>query len=189
MTVSPCGPDLVRMKRTQTFVLALTVIALGLAATGVAGAARTATSTRLDALDSELLVQINTVRRAHQLAPLKLATTLSVVADQHTNEMGTHGYFAHDSLDHTVSWKRIERSYPSTGYHSWSVGENLLYVGPTVGAAEAVKMWMNSPAHRANLLDPTWREIGIATRHFDAAPGVYGGDPVTILTTDFGARN
>jgi uncharacterized protein YkwD len=103
-------------------------------------------------------------------------------------EMGREGYFTHASLDETVFWKRIERSYPSSGRRSWSVGENLLFVAPDVGAAEAVQLWMDSPEHRATLLDPVWREIGIAARHFDSAPGVYGDESVTIVTTDFGVR-
>jgi uncharacterized protein YkwD len=47
---------------------------------------------------------------------------------------------------------------------------------------------MASPEHRANILAPTWHEIGIAAVHVEAAPGAYHGQPVTILTTDFGVR-
>jgi uncharacterized protein YkwD len=49
-------------------------------------------------------------------------------------------------------------------------------------------MWMASPEHRRNILDPTWREIGIAAVHAASAPGTYGGQPVTVITTDFGVR-
>ena len=47
---------------------------------------------------------------------------------------------------------------------------------------------MGSPGHRANLLSPRWREIGIAAVHAASAPGVYGGHEVTIVTADFGVR-
>ena len=47
---------------------------------------------------------------------------------------------------------------------------------------------MHSPPHRENILDPSWREIGIAAIHFDTAPGEYRDGPVTIVTADFGAR-
>ena len=47
---------------------------------------------------------------------------------------------------------------------------------------------MRSPEHRANILNPNWREIGIAAVHSDGAPGTFGGLPVTIITTDFGVR-
>jgi uncharacterized protein YkwD len=176
------------MRRTRRSVVAIVLTGLVLAGAGLAGAAQTSTSVQLTSLDRALLVQINAVRRAHALRPLKLSAPLSQVADEHTAEMGQAGYFAHTSFDKTAFWKRIERSYPSTGYRSWSVGENLLFVAPTVDAPEAVELWMNSPKHRANLLDPTWSEIGIATRHFDSAPGIYEGEEVTILTTDFGVR-
>jgi uncharacterized protein YkwD len=142
-----------------------------------------------DTLDNALLAQINAVRKHNALGPLKSSATLFLVASKHTTEMGQAGYFAHASLDHTLFWKRIERDYPSAGYRSWDVGENLLFVAPNVGATEAMRRWMHSPEHRANILDPDWREIGIATHHFDSAPGVYQEAPVTILTTDFGARH
>jgi uncharacterized protein YkwD len=188
MIASRPEPDALHMQRTQRSVLAIVLTGLVLAAAGLAGAAKTSSSVRLTSLDRTLLVQINAVRRAHALRPLKISAALSTVADEHTAEMGQAGYFAHTSLDHTAFWKRIERSYPSTGHRLWSVGENLLFVAPTVGAPEAVELWMNSPKHRAILLDPTWSEIGIATRHFDSAPGIYDGEEVTILTTDFGVR-
>jgi uncharacterized protein YkwD len=149
---------------------------------------RTADSTEVSVLDRNLLVEINAVRKAHALTPLKRSAPLAVAAAQHTAEMGKAGYFAHASLDHTQFWKRIERKYPSAGYRFWEVGENLLYVAPNVGAAEAMRLWMHSPEHRANLLNPMWREIGVATRHFNSAPGFYNDEPVTILTTDFGVR-
>jgi uncharacterized protein YkwD len=177
------------MKRSrQIIVVAIIVAGLVLTTAAFAGAARVSSSVRLSTLDSSLLVQINVVRRAHALLPLRVSRALSVAADQHTTEMGQAGYFAHASLDRTVFWKRIERSYSSAGHRSWSVGENLLFVAPTVNAGAAVALWMNSPEHRANLLDPAWREIGIAARHSNAAAGVFGGGPVTIVTADFGAR-
>ena len=52
----------------------------------------------------------------------------------------------------------------------------------------AIALWMASPEHRANLLSYQWHEIGVAAVHENDAPGVYHGLPVTIVTTDFGAR-
>jgi uncharacterized protein YkwD len=51
-----------------------------------------------------------------------------------------------------------------------------------------MRLWMNSPPHRQNILDPHWREIGIAAVHMSGAPGTFRGMPVTIITTDFGVR-
>jgi uncharacterized protein YkwD len=48
---------------------------------------------------------------------------------------------------------------------------------------------MDSPEHRANILTPRWREIGISAVHVAAAPGTFQGREVTIITTDFGVRH
>lgn len=176
------------MQKTPITVLATCLALLALATAGIAGAHRTSTSVAVDALDSALLVQINDVRRAHGLVELKGSTALSESADEHSAEMARAGYFAHASLDHASFSTRIEQAYPSSGYACWSVGENLLYAGPTIGATESMSLWMHSPGHRANILDPAWREIGIAARHSDSAPGIFGRAPVTIVTTDFGVR-
>jgi uncharacterized protein YkwD len=51
-----------------------------------------------------------------------------------------------------------------------------------------LKLWLASPPHRANLLDPRWREVGLVAVHTARAPGVYANSPTTIVTADFGAR-
>jgi uncharacterized protein YkwD len=145
-------------------------------------------STRQSALENGLLREINEVRHEHGLKPLRTSRKLAAAAAQHTREMGVAGYFEHESLDSTAFWKRIERWYGSRGWRSWSVGENLLYSSPDVTAGSGLQMWMESPAHRANLLSRTWREIGIAAIHFNSAGGEYEGKPVTIVTADFGVR-
>ena len=141
------------------------------------------------ALESSVLQQINQVRGEHGLAPLKLSAKLAASAAQHSNEMGADGYFAHESFDHSVFWKRVAHWYSPAGKRYWTVGENLLWASPDVSPSHAVTMWMNSPEHRANLLNRTWREIGLSAVHLDAAAGVYGGQPVTIFTADFGTRH
>jgi uncharacterized protein YkwD len=50
-------------------------------------------------------------------------------------------------------------------------------------------MWMASPPHRANILNPNWREIGIASASRADAPGAYDDLNVTVVTTDFGVRS
>jgi uncharacterized protein YkwD len=52
-----------------------------------------------------------------------------------------------------------------------------------------MKLWMASPEHRANILNPAWRQIGIAAVNSPSAPGTYGGHDVTVVTTDFGVRH
>jgi uncharacterized protein YkwD len=133
--------------------------------------------------------EINTIRAQHGLRALRLVRPLTAAAGQHSSEMGTRGYFSHDSIDGTSFWKRVEGFYGSHGYRYWSVGENLLWSSGALTPAEAVTMWMNSPPHRKNLLEKNWRQIGLSVKQFDAAPGVYHGLAVTIVTADFGARH
>jgi uncharacterized protein YkwD len=47
---------------------------------------------------------------------------------------------------------------------------------------------MLSPEHRRNLLNPDWRQIGLAALEVPSAPGLYVGLGVTIVTVDFGVR-
>ena len=61
-------------------------------------------------------------------------------------------------------------------------------LGREFPASRALTMWINSPEHKANMLNGRWREIGISAVHSSSAPGTYSGRPVTIVTTDFGVR-
>lgn len=102
--------------------------------------------------------------------------------------MGRLGFFAHESSDGSPFWKRVQRFYPQGSFRNWSVGENLLWASPTLGAERALELWMASPKHRQNILTPIWREIGIAAVSVAAAPGVFAGNDVTIVSTEFGTR-
>ena len=146
------------------------------------------TSASLVALQSGVLVRLNQIRVAHGLVPLELNRGLSAAADEHTTEMLRDGYFAHNSVDGSAFWKRIERYYPSTQYRVWSVGENLLWSSGSLDANAALALWMASREHRANILSPGWREIGISALAENDAPGAFGGNSVTLVATDFGAR-
>jgi uncharacterized protein YkwD len=143
---------------------------------------------RVSTLDSALLVQVNSFRLAHGLAPLRVSPFLGAAARAHSTQMARLGYFSHNSANGSAFSSRIATYYPARGYRSWTVGENLLWASPDVGAARALKLWLASPPHRANLLNPRWREIGLAAVHANRAPGVYGNSPTTIVTADFGAR-
>ena len=140
------------------------------------------------ALETGVLQEINLLRRQHGLAALRVAAPLSAAARQHSQSMALEGYFAHESADGSPFWKRLRRFYSPTGYGYWSVGENLLYSSPDVDAHGALRLWLGSPKHRENMLTARWREIGLSAIHSDAAPGVFGGVPATVLTADFGVR-
>jgi uncharacterized protein YkwD len=143
---------------------------------------------RLSSLETSVLGDINAFRASHGLARLRLNTELSAAARAHSQQMAADGYFAHTSADGSAFWKRIQSFYASASWGYWSVGENLLWSSPDVTAGHALQMWLASPEHRANLMNPKWREIGVSAVHVPSAPGVYRGLSVTIVTTDFGVR-
>jgi uncharacterized protein YkwD len=168
--------------------VAAVLVALVAAAAAPAGVPSSRGEAQMGTLETGVLKQLNAVRAQYGLTPVKLSASLSAAAASHSQEMGLDGYFEHDSYDGTAFWKRIVRWYPSNGFGYWTVGENLLWSSPDVDASRALDLWMQSPEHKANILAPRWREIGISAVHLTTAPGTYRGLPVTIITTDFGAR-
>jgi uncharacterized protein YkwD len=140
-------------------------------------------------LRTALVDQVNVLRASHGLARLRISPALSAAANAHSASMAKKGYFSHNSANGASFSQRLAYFYPARGFRSWSVGENLLYGSPDIGAVRALKLWLASPPHRANLLNPRWREIGLAAVHSTSAPGVYHNAPATIVTADFGARS
>jgi uncharacterized protein YkwD len=168
-------------------VLALALLSFGAAGASAAGTpARTVSS--VNQLESQVLGELNAVRRSHGLAPLRLSQPLSAAADAHSRAMGRFGFFSHESRDGSEFWARVKRWYGPGGYRNWSVGENLLWSSGQLSAREAVKLWMGSPGHRKNILQGSWREIGLSAVAVSSAPGVFGGRDVVIITSDFGFR-
>jgi uncharacterized protein YkwD len=164
----------------------LFVLALGAAPALAERSAAGETSVRT--LDTAVLVRLNAVRTAHGLAPLKANASLSAAAREHSSEMLDDGYFAHESFDGSPFWKRLDLYTQTVDGAGWSAAENLLWVSPSVDAARAVELWMQSPEHRENILAPEWREIGVAAIHAERAPGAFGDRAVTVITADFGVR-
>jgi len=167
--------------------LAALVAVLVIPSTGSAGSKRGVA--RVGRLNATLAGQLNALRLAHGLAPLRVSASLSAAANAHSTQMARVGYFSHDSANGASFSSRIAMFYTVRGYRSWTVGENLLWASPDVGALRALKLWLASPPHRANLLNPRWREVGLAAVHARRAPGVYGNAPTTIVTADFGSRS
>ncbi|MDQ3067744.1 MAG: CAP domain-containing protein [Actinomycetota bacterium] len=177
-----------RTPLTKVAILVVTLFTLAAASAGAATApARTFQAA--NQLESQVLSELNAVRRAHGLVPLKLSRPLASAADVHSRSMGTHGFFSHDSKDGSDFSRRVMRFYESKNYRSWSVGENLLWSTTGIDARGALKLWMESPSHRKNILTARWREVGLSALTVPAAPGVFGGRDVVIVTSDFGVRS
>lgn len=167
-------------------VVAAGAFALPAAATGTGGAGTLAAR---DALENDVLGQINLIRKQHGLTPLRLSRALSAAADAHSRDMAKRGYFDHDGPGGWTFSRRISRWYAQGSSRVWAAGENILWYSPDVQAAQAVQMWMKSPGHRRNILSPQWRELGLSAIHADSAPGDFQNLEVTIITADFGVRN
>jgi uncharacterized protein YkwD len=131
------------------------------------------------------LCTINAQRDRYGLRPLKLNKRLSKAARGHARDMVRRDYFGHDSLGGGSFLDRIKRSGYLRGARSWSVGENLAWGSHDRVAPRAItEMWMNSPGHRANILSPAFREIGIGLAIGAPAPS----GPAATYATEFGTK-
>jgi uncharacterized protein YkwD len=179
--------------------LALVVLALTLAVGAVDAGVRprndrtpAALSTRqiseMPELQAQVLHAINDLRQERGLSGLRLNSGLSTTALAHSVSMAQHGFFSHEEWNGSSFGQRIKRKYRPLPNSTWAVGENLVWASPSLSADQTIEMWLASSPHRKNLLSPTWREVGVGAVRASAAPGVYGGLDVTIVTADFGVR-
>jgi uncharacterized protein YkwD len=120
-----------------------------------------------------LVGAVNDVRAAHNLRPLVVDRKLLATARAHSATMIREDVFTHGSFA-----ERLAQS----GARGPAFGENLAWgTGPYASARIIVRMWMESPGHRANLLRPGWTRVGIGAR-VGSFLG-YGG--ATVITADF----
>jgi uncharacterized protein YkwD len=136
-----------------------------------------------------LVESINAVRAEHGLAAVQPAPSLRLAALAHTRVQVERGDFTHDSPDGSSFSARIKRFYGQRGFSRWGVGENLLYGPVSMSPDDALSVWLESPAHRKILLEPSWRDIGIVALAVQQAPGEFGGNDVVVITSDFGIRS
>ena len=88
--------------------------------------------------------------------PLTASARLSEAALAYARDMATWGYMDHTGRDGSSHAERITRS----GYRWSEVGENL--ASGVMTPEEVVAGWLASPAHCANLMDPLYRQMGVA---------------------------
>jgi uncharacterized protein YkwD len=187
LVAKSCDQEVPLMLRLAAFVLVF--LALSAAPAAAAPVLVPQTPRPVSQLAGSILDELNRVRAARGLRPLRAAPALAASARRHSAQMGRRGFFAHESADGTPFWRRIERSYAGEGFRSWEVGENIFWQSPaTMAAISVVRSWLASPGHRANVLSRTWRDAGVGAVSMPSAPGVYRGAPVTIVTVDFGKR-
>ncbi|WP_043262866.1 CAP domain-containing protein [Streptomyces sp. CT34] len=113
---------------------------------------------------------VNQERAKAGCSPLTLNTKLTKAAQDHSKDMADHSNMSHIGSDGSDPGARITRA----GYNWSSYGENVAYGYNTPESVMAG--WMSSPGHKRNILDCSFKEIGVGL----AQPGSY-------WTQDFGA--
>ena len=127
----------------------------------------------LSGSESSLLRAMNAARASHGLTPLHLDRRLERSARGHSSDMLRRGYFSH---------ARFGARMHASGARGPMFGEDLAW-GPA-DAQWVVSSWLASAPHRANLLRPGFRRVGVG-----ALLGTFGGRAgALVVTADFAGR-
>ena len=124
-----------------------------------------------DAVEGSVIRTLNALRAQHGLKRLRSSRALARAADAKSGSIATTGNFSHGAVGQRI--RRFVRAKV--------VGETIAWVPLTRGgdAATVLGAWMQSPSHRATLLSPRFRRIGVARR-----AGTPGGIPTVIFTVN-----
>ena len=124
---------------------------------------------------NELLKETNGVRQNYKVGTLKLNNKLNQAAYLKAKDMFADQYWAHVAPDGTQPWKW----FGDVDYNYSEAGENLAKNFSTTGAT--MTAWMNSPGHRANVLNADYQEVGFAV-----VDGELEGSPTTLVVALYG---
>ena len=112
------------------------------------------------AMEEEVVRLVNEERTKYGIQPLEIDETLMQGAKLKSEDMNKNNYISHTSPTYgspTDMMKNIF-GYKFNGYYA-GVGENITTAGGTPEGV--VSSWMNSEGHRANILDPNYKYIGV----------------------------
>jgi len=137
-----------------------------------AAPAAQAASSRIDGGERAVVRAINRARAGHGLRALRKHRRLARAADAHSRSMLRADYFSHGAFSQRV------RRYVSLR----RVGETIAMTS-RCSARKVVRMWLNSPPHRAVLLSGGFRRVGVGRRK-----GRLGATRACLVTADFGSR-
>ncbi len=137
---------------------------------GVLGATTNVTTT-------DLLRVTNAERYTNHESALTLNSALSAAAQAKANDMVIRNYWSHNTPDGRTPWTFIAKA----GYDYQAAGENLAYGFRS--ADSAVTGWMNSPEHRANILNNNYQDVGFGVANAD---NYDGQGPVTVMVAMYG---
>lgn len=122
-----------------------------------------------------LVKQTNEERVDNNLSTLRTSALLTKAAQLKANDMAEKGYFSHNTPDGKDSWYW----FTLAGYAYAYAGENLAV--NFTDSSDVTRAWMQSPDHRANIVNGNFQEVGIAT-----AEGTYKGKSTTFVVQLFG---
>jgi uncharacterized protein YkwD len=124
---------------------------------------------------------INGVRAQHGLRAVRANGRLRLAARRHADDMATQDFFAHVSPGGNTVSSRVRRTgYLGGGVREWWLGEALAWGRASAGAPHAIlEGLLHSPPHRAILLDPNFRDLGVGV-----ARGAPSGSDAGALTID-----
>lgn len=106
----------------------------------------------------------NNERNGEAVGTLSRSTILDKAATLKAEDMARDGYFSHYSPDGVSPWYWFDEA----GYSFVHAGENLAVY--FTDSEDVIDAWMESPGHRANILNNNFTEIGVGT-----AKGTYNG--------------
>jgi hypothetical protein len=166
-------PQILRA-RSVAFVLA---IALAMEGALWFGSTQLAPNSRLFGIivSNVLVDETNQNRTTNALPALAESPLLDVAAQEKADDMVKNNYFAHTSPAGIPPWYWFEQ----VGYNFEYAGENLAV--NFSDSEDVTNAWMNSPEHRANILNTNYTQIGMAT-----ATGTYEGHPAVYVVELFG---
>lgn len=122
---------------------------------------------------AQVVALVNKERGAAGCGPLKADTQLTDAAQRHSDDMSARNFFEHTNPDGAGPGQRVT----DAGYRWSTYGENIARGQQT--PASVMESWMNSPGHRANILNCAFKDIGI---------GIHQGAGGPWWTQDFGAK-
>lgn len=163
-------------KKSTLFFLVLLLVVEGLLVSSIVG--RPFFADFLSAvIGSEIISLTNAQRAEFALPGLAENAALDAAAQAKAEDMAAKGYFSHIGPDGKEPWAWIAEA----GYDYTVAGENLAV--RFVDSKDVVEAWMASPTHKANIIKPSYQEIGVGV-----AQGLYDGAPATFVVQYFGTR-
>ena len=124
-----------------------------------------------------LLDDTNTQRTDNNVKELSLNSKLTAAAQNKANDMAARDYWSHNTPDGKTPWTFIT----AAGYNYQTAGENLAYGFAT--ATDTVTGWMNSPEHRANILNASFHDVGFG---FVNIANYQDSGPETLVVAMYG---